>query len=68
MNVNGEEEIPRSREDPPYQAISPNLDRLSRSSVERGSVSRRRILRAVLILGGVLLALAIAVIWSMVLS
>ena len=38
------------RPEPPYQALLPNLDKLSRSSFDKGTVSRRRINRALLIL------------------
>ena len=34
------------RPEPPYQALLPNLDKLSRSSFDKGTVSRRRINRA----------------------
>lgn len=36
--------------EPPYQVLFPNLDRLSRSSFRKGTVSRRRINRALVIL------------------
>ncbi|GAA1760029.1 hypothetical protein [Agromyces humatus] len=39
-----------NRPEPPYQALLPNLDKLSRSSFEKGTVSRRRINRALLML------------------
>jgi hypothetical protein len=45
--------------DPPYQALLPNLDNLSHSSFEKGTVSRRRINGALLMLAlipGVVLA------------
>jgi hypothetical protein len=35
-----------TEEEPPYQALFPNLDRMSRSSFRKGTVSRRRINRA----------------------
>ncbi|MFF2273618.1 hypothetical protein ACFVTX_15180 [Agromyces sp. NPDC058136] len=37
---------PKAAAEPPYQAVAPNLDRLSRDSLKPGSVSRRRIGRA----------------------
>lgn len=40
------DQAPSSTADPPYQAVAPNLDRLSRDSLKPGSVSRRRIGRA----------------------
>ncbi|MCD2440775.1 hypothetical protein LQ757_00640 [Agromyces sp. SYSU K20354] len=43
------ERIPRGSE-PPYQALLPNLDKVTRSSFAKGTVSRRRINRALLLL------------------
>jgi hypothetical protein len=43
--------------EPPYQALFPNLDRMSRSSFTKGTVSRRRINRALAILA--LIAVAV---------
>lgn len=40
------DQAPSGTADPPYQAVAPNLDRLSRDSLKPGSVSRRRIGRA----------------------
>lgn len=68
MNRDNEDEIPRAPEDPPYQVITPNLDKLSASSMKQGSVSRRRIMRAVLVLVGVALVVTAVVTWSMCLS
>lgn len=36
--------------EPPYQALFPNLDRMSRSSFRKGTVSRHRINRAVAVI------------------
>lgn len=36
--------------EPPYQALFPNLDRVSSSSFRRGTVSRRRINRALAVI------------------
>lgn len=36
--------------EPPYQALFPNLDRMSRSSFRKGTVSRRRINRALAVI------------------
>jgi hypothetical protein len=41
---------PAPSEEPPYQALFPNLDRMSRSSFAKGSVSRRRINRALAVM------------------
>lgn len=49
------------RPEPPYQALLPNLDKLSRSSFDRGTVGRRRITRALLILALIPVALLAAV-------
>lgn len=40
------ESDPAPEKEPPYQALFPNLDHMSRSSFKRGTVSRRRINRA----------------------
>lgn len=59
-------EAPRdaSKPEPPYQALFPNLDRVSRSSFDKGTVSRRRINRALAVLAivAVLVVLAIVLI------
>jgi hypothetical protein len=47
--------------DPPYQALLPNLDRMSRSSFEKGTVSRRRINRASLLLALISVAVLAAI-------
>ena len=39
-----------NKPEPPYQSLLPNLDKLSRSSFDKGTVSGRRINRALLIL------------------
>lgn len=44
--------------EPPFQAVAPNLDRMSRDSFARGTVSRRRIIRASIGLGVVAVAIA----------
>jgi len=44
--------------EPPFQALFPNLDRVSRSSWRSGTVSRRRIGRAAGLLLGVLVLIA----------
>ncbi|MBM7830578.1 hypothetical protein JOE59_001283 [Agromyces cerinus] len=51
-----------SEVEPPYQALLPNLDHLSRSSFAAGTVSRRRIDRALLVLALVALAIVAAVV------
>lgn len=50
-----------SQPEPPYQVLLPNLDRMTRSSFEKGTVSRRRINRAVLVLALILVAVLAAV-------
>jgi len=37
---------PPGEPEPPFQAIFPNLDRVSRDSLRKGTFSRRRIIRA----------------------
>ncbi|MCM3658577.1 hypothetical protein M3147_15075 [Agromyces mediolanus] len=54
--------IPPSNE-PPFQAVSPNLDRFSRSSLAPGTLSRRRIVRTGIALGALLLAIVAGVSW-----
>ena len=51
-----------AKPEPPYQALLPNLDRLSRSSFDRGTVSRRRINRALAVLGVVAALVVLAVV------
>jgi hypothetical protein len=46
----GEEPQDATKPEPPYQALFPNLDRVSRSSFDKGTVSRRRINRALAVL------------------
>ena len=43
--------------EPPYQALFPNLDRVSRSAFRPGTVSRRRIGRATGLLAGVVVVI-----------
>lgn len=45
-----------NKPEPAYQALLPNLDKMSRSSFEKGTVSRRRINRALLLLALILVA------------
>lgn len=52
--------------DPPYQAVAPNLDRLSRDSLKPGTVSRRRIGRAAIGLVVVLAAVGAIIVWTLV--
>lgn len=47
--------------EPPYQALLPNLDRVSPSAFATGTVSRRRINRALVVLATVALAIAAVV-------
>ena len=53
--------------EPPFQALFPNLDRVSRSSWRRGTVSRRRIARATGVLVGVLVVIGALVVGSAIL-
>ena len=46
----GGEPIRPAPQDPPLQALLPGLDRLTASSFRKGTVSRRRINRAILLL------------------
>lgn len=43
---------PSGTPDPPYQALLPNFDKVSRSAFRRGTVSRRRIGIALVIFAG----------------
>ena len=45
----------------PYQALLPEFDRMSRSSFEKGTVSRRRIHRSLLLLALIPVAVLAAV-------
>ena len=58
----GDEASAAAKSEPPYQALLPNLDRLSRSSFDRGTVSRRRIDRALAVLGVVAALVVLAVV------
>ncbi|WP_104166653.1 hypothetical protein [Cryobacterium sp. N22] len=53
--------------EPPFQALFPNLDRVSRSSWHKGTVSRRRIGRATGVLVGVIVVIAALVVGSVIL-
>lgn len=68
MDREDHSEVPSSAEEPPYQAIAPNLDKFSRASLQPGSVSRRRIGRAVIVLSVLLLAVIAFVAWSIYLA
>ncbi|MDQ0577616.1 hypothetical protein [Agromyces albus] len=48
--------------EPPYQALFPNLDRMSRSSFRKGTISRRRINRSLAIFA-LILVVVLAVIF-----
>jgi len=48
--------------EPPFQAIFPNLERVSRDSLRKGTFSRRRIIRAAI--GFLIVVVAIvAIVW-----
>ncbi|MGO4782573.1 hypothetical protein [Cryobacterium sp. W22_MBD10_FK3] len=49
---------PLAPREPPFQALFPNLDRVSRSAFRAGTVSRRRIGRATGLLIGVAVIIA----------
>ena len=53
--------------EPPYQALFPNLDRVSRSSWRKGTVSRRRIGRATGVLIGAIVLIGALVVGSIIL-
>lgn len=67
MDREAYDEIPPSSE-PPFQAVTPNLDRFSRSSLEPGTLSRRRILRSGIALAVLLLVMIGGVSWWIALS
>jgi len=52
---------------PPLQALYPNLDKMSRSSFTRGTVSRKRINTALAILGTVAIAVGTIVTATLIL-
>ncbi|MFE6964685.1 hypothetical protein ACFVAJ_06215 [Agromyces sp. NPDC057679] len=66
MDEDDRKPAPTGTADPPYQAVAPNLDRLSRDSLKPGSVSRRRIGRAAIGLALVLAAVAAIIVWTLV--
>jgi hypothetical protein len=51
-----------SEPEPPYQALLPRFDRVTRSSFTAGTVSRRRIDRALLILALVALGIVAVIV------
>ena len=53
--------------EPPFQALFPNLDRVSRSSWRKGTVSRRRIGRATGVLIGAIVVIGALVVGSVIL-
>ena len=55
---------PRSDQEPPFEALFPNLDKVSRSSFRRGSLSRRRINIAAIVLGLVLIVVIGLILFS----
>ncbi|MDQ0893964.1 hypothetical protein [Agromyces ramosus] len=57
-----------AKPEPPYQALFPNLDRVSRSSFDQGTVSRRRINRALAVLAVVAVLVVLAVVLIPVLT
>ncbi|MEF3403711.1 hypothetical protein [Agromyces sp. CCNWLW203] len=64
----GRDGQPASQKDPPYQALMPNLDQVSRSSFAAGTVSRRRINRALVVLGVVAVAILAVVFVPLILG
>lgn len=54
--------------EPPYQALFPNLDRMSRSSFRKGTISRRRINRALAVLALILVVVLAAIFIPQLLS
>lgn len=54
--------------EPPYQALFPNLDRMSRSSFRKGTISRRRINRALAVLALILIVVLAIILLPQLLS
>ncbi|PPF64866.1 hypothetical protein C5E11_01975 [Clavibacter michiganensis] len=52
------------RKEAPYEALFPNLDKVSSSTFEKGTLSRRRVMIAL----GILAAVAIAIVVLIVVS
>ncbi|HEY8913287.1 hypothetical protein [Lacisediminihabitans sp.] len=48
-----------SNQDPFFTIVAPNLDGISRNSFQRGSVSRRRIIRAGILVVAILAGIAV---------
>ncbi|WP_022889506.1 hypothetical protein [Agromyces italicus] len=65
-NEPGDPPEPSSPAEPPYQAVAPNLDRLSRDSLKPGTISRRRIGRAAIGLVIVLAVVGAIIVWTLV--
>ncbi|MFU8946107.1 hypothetical protein ACLRGF_05155 [Mycetocola zhadangensis] len=62
-----EDDVSAEPADPPYQALFPNLDKVSRDSFRAGTVSRRRINRALVFLAVVIVAVIALVVLANVL-
>ncbi|MBF0671563.1 MAG: hypothetical protein IR160_03145 [Salinibacterium sp.] len=56
---------PSGTPEPPLQAILPNFDKISRDAFRKGTVSRRRIVIGLYILGGAIAIIAILITYSL---
>lgn len=59
---------PTTTPEPPYEALFPNLDKVSRSSFDKGTLSHRRIKIAAVVLVSAFVIVALAVALSVALS
>lgn len=53
---------PSDTRDPPFQALTPNLDKISRDAFRKGTVSRRRINISLVVFAGAVVVTAALVI------
>ncbi|MEL4317447.1 hypothetical protein WJX64_00365 [Leifsonia sp. YIM 134122] len=68
MVGDNEDLLPSSVEEPAFQAVAPNPDRLSRASLEEGTLSQRKIIRFSAAPATLLLGTAAAIAWAIHLS
>lgn len=59
--------LPTERPEPPFQAVAPNLDRVSRDAFRTGTLSRRRIVQSSIGLLAVAAVIAVIVVLTTIL-
>jgi len=66
IDEDGQRVDPPTASPPPYQALLPGFDRMSRSSFDKGTLSRRRINLALAGLALLAVAIAAVIVWTAV--